>query len=242
MINLDFKKAVDQAIAAHKDKRVLSFSYEGQDYFIKRKISNHRNAFAKQSVEGAFWCEVYKIMTVNQYFPLAPEIALLQDDYFVMKAVGKTMQGVAKEAPWQDCRDRAYKLAGISLAKLHEVGLHHGRPALRDIAYNKETDTITFLDWENEKRFIEADPRVLDLILFVHSCLREHWPDNHLLDEALKGYTASPTGREMVRGVKALIKSHPKAFSLCKKLRVFGWRDVTSLDDTRKYLEEIPLA
>ena len=150
-----------------RDKRVLSFSYEGQDYFIKQKISNHRNAFAKQSVEGAFWCEVYKIMTVNQIFSCT-EIAPLQDDYFVMKAVGKTMQGVAKEAPWQDCRDRAYKLAGISLAKLHEVGLHHGRPALRDIAYNKETDTITFLDWENEKRIpSEADPRVLDLILFV---------------------------------------------------------------------------
>ena len=48
MINLDFKKAVDQAIAAHKDKQVLSFSYEGQDYFYQTKISNHRNAFAKQ--------------------------------------------------------------------------------------------------------------------------------------------------------------------------------------------------
>lgn len=127
MIDLDLKQAADKAIALQPDKRVLPFLYQDQALFIKRKLSNHRNAFAKQSVEGAFWCEVYKIMTVNQYFPLAPEIVLLQDDYFVMKAVGKTLQGVAKEAPWKDCRLEAYHKAGEALAKLHQMGLHHGR-------------------------------------------------------------------------------------------------------------------
>ena len=78
MIDLDLKQAADKAIALQPEKRVLPFLYKDQALFIKRKVSNHRNAFAKQSVEGAFWCEVYKIMTVNQYFPLAPEIVLLR--------------------------------------------------------------------------------------------------------------------------------------------------------------------
>ena len=43
---------------------------------------------------------------------MAPEIVLLHDDYFVMKAVGKTLQGVAKEAPWQDVRRKAFYKAG----------------------------------------------------------------------------------------------------------------------------------
>lgn len=239
MIDLDLKQAADKAIALQPEKRVLPFLYKDQALFIKRKVSNHRNAFAKQSVEGAFWCEVYKIMTVNQYFPLAPEIVLLQDDYFVMKAVGKTLQGVAKEAPWADCRLEAYRKAGESLAWLHQMGLHHGRPALRDIAYDREQDKITFLDWENEKRFIDADPRVLDLFLFVHSCFREKsWKDRSLLETAMKAYCNSPVGRDILRQAKALIGKYRTAFALCEKLRCFGWRDVNSLDDARKFILE----
>ena len=96
-MQLAFKKAVTDAIKKQPDRRVMPFLYENEPYFIKRRLSNHRNRFAKQSVDAAFWCEVYKILTVNQYGPMAPEIVLLHDDYFVMKAVGKTLQGVAKE-------------------------------------------------------------------------------------------------------------------------------------------------
>ncbi|WP_337382989.1 hypothetical protein [Acidaminococcus timonensis] len=238
MIDLDLKQAADKAIALQPQKRVLPLLYQDQALFIKRKISNHRNAFAKNSVEAAFWCEVYKISTVNQYFPLAPEIVLLQDEYFVMKAVGKTLQGVAKEAPWADCRVKAFARTGEALARLHQMGLHHGRPALRDIAYDKEEDRITFLDWENEKRFVTADPRAIDLILFVHSCFRERWKDRTLLDAAMGAYCNSPIGREMVRQAQKLIREHGTAFAFCEKLRRFGWWDVNSLDDARRYIME----
>lgn len=239
MIDLDLKKAVEQEIACNRSKRVMPFSYEGKEYFIKRKISNNRNVFAKQSVETAFLCEVYKIMTVNQYFPLAPDIVLLHDDYFVMKAVGKSMQGVAKEPEFADCRLEAFHKAGIALAKLHEAGLHHGRPALRDIAYDKDQDKITFLDWENEKRFIRADPRVIDFVLFIHSMFREKWRGGELLDQAMKGYLASPIGREILRRALQLINDHRRAFILCTRLRRFGWKDVNSLDDARDYIMKL---
>ena len=236
MINTELKKAVDACIAENPDKRVVSLSYQQQTYFIKRRMGNHRNAFAKSSVDAAFWCEVVKISTVNQYFPLAPEIVLLADDYFVMKAVGKTLQGVAKEVPWAECREKAFAKAGMALAQLHTEGLHHGRPALRDIAYDKETDKITFLDWENEKRFIKADPRVLDLILFIHSCFREGWKEKTLLDAAVQNYLKSAVGREILCQAWQLLQRYATAFSLCAKLRIFHWKDVDSLDDTRNYI------
>ncbi len=236
MMNTELKKAVDAAIAEKPDQRVLSLFYQQQTYFIKRRRGNHRNAFAKSSVDAAFWCEIVKISTVNQYFPLAPEIVLLADDYFVMKAVGKTLQGVAKEAPWADCREKAFAKAGMALAQLHTYGLHHGRPALRDIAYDKAVDKITFLDWENEKRFIKADPRVLDLILFIHSCFREEWKNSRLLDLAVQRYREYDAGREIFRQARQLIQQYATAFALCAKLRVFHWKDVDSLDDTRQYI------
>lgn len=65
-MQLAFKKAVTDAIKKQPDRRVMPFLYENEPYFIKRRLSNHRNRFAKQSVDAAFWCEVYKILTVNQ--------------------------------------------------------------------------------------------------------------------------------------------------------------------------------
>lgn len=174
LFNPSLFKKVQEVIAENPDKRVLPLSFDGMNYFIKRRMSNGRNAFAKQNPSAAFWCEAYKIMTVNSRLPLAPKIVLLDEDFFVMENVGRTLQGVAKEESYADVRLKAFTKAGESLARLHVLGLHHGRPALRDIAYDRETDAITLLDWENEKKFIHAPAAVLDLFLFVHSCFREN--------------------------------------------------------------------
>lgn len=172
---------------------------------------------------------------------MAPEIVLLHDDYFVMKAVGKTLQGVAKEAPWQDVRRKAFYKAGEALGKLHGFGLHHGRPALRDIAYDREKDSVTLFDWENEKRFIDADPRVIDLFLFVHSCFREKWAlkNDELIREAMKGYFTGPESRPILEKALAVTKRFQAAFTLAHHLRIFGWTDVTSLDDAKNYLFQL---
>lgn len=173
MFNPSLLQKVQEAIAENPDKRVIPLSFDGMNYFIKRRMSNGRNAFAKQNPSASFWCEAYKIMTVNSRLPLAPKIVLLDEDFFVMENVGKTLQRVAKEEDYADVRLHAFTKAGEGLARLHVLGLHHGRPALRDIAYHRENDSVTLLDWENEKKFIQAPAAVLDLFLFIHSCFRE---------------------------------------------------------------------
>ena len=172
------------------------------NYFIKRRMSNGRNAFAKQNPSASFWCEAYKIMTVNSRLPLAPKIVLLDEDFFVMENVGKTLQRVAKEEDYADVRLHAFTKAGEGLARLHVLGLHHGRPALRDIAYHRENDSVTLLDWENEKKFIQAPAAVLDLFLFIHSCFREEWSDTSLLNAALAGYASVEGSKRTLKGLK----------------------------------------
>ena len=98
LFNKSLLKSVQSAIAEHPDKRVLSLSFENKKYFIKRRRGNGRNAFAKQNPSAAFWCEAYKIMTVNARLRLAPKLVLLDEDFFVMEAAGNTLQGVAKAA------------------------------------------------------------------------------------------------------------------------------------------------
>ena len=103
LFNPSLFKKVQEVIAENPDKRVLPLSFDGMNYFIKRRMSNGRNAFAKQNPSAAFWCEAYKIMTVNSRLPLAPKIVLLDEDFFVMENVGKTLQRVAKEEDYATC-------------------------------------------------------------------------------------------------------------------------------------------
>lgn len=239
MFNPSLLQKVQEAIAENPDKRVIPLSFDGMNYFIKRRMSNGRNAFAKQNPSASFWCEAYKIMTVNSRLPLAPKIVLLDEDFFVMENVGKTLQRVAKEEDYADVRLHAFTKAGEGLARLHVLGLHHGRPALRDIAYHRENDSVTLLDWENEKKFIQAPAAVLDLFLFIHSCFREEWSDTSLLNAALAGYASVEGSKRTLKGLKNLILDYNTRFYICHVLRPFGWIDVVSVDKARHYISKL---
>lgn len=239
MFNPSLLQKVQEAIAENPDKRVIPLSFDGMNYFIKRRMSNGRNAFAKQNSSASFWCEAYKIMTVNSRLPLAPKIVLLDEDFFVMENVGKTLQRVAKEEDYADVRLHAFTKAGEGLARLHVLGLHHGRPALRDIAYHRENDSVTLLDWENEKKFIQAPAAVLDLFLFIHSCFREEWSDTSLLNAALAGYASVEGSKRTLKGLKNLILDYNTLFYICHVLRPFGWIDVVSVDKARHYISKL---
>lgn len=239
MFNPSLLQKVQEAIAENPDKRVIPLSFDGMNYFIKRRMSNGRNAFAKQNPSASFWCEAYKIMTVNSRLPLAPKIVLLDEDFFVIENVGKTLQRVAKEEDYADVRLHAFTKAGEGLARLHVLGLHHGRPALRDIAYHRENDSVTLLDWENEKKFIQAPAAVLDLFLFIHSCFREEWSDTSLLNAALAGYASVEGSKRTLKGLKNLILDYNTLFYICHVLRPFGWIDVVSVDKARHYISKL---
>lgn len=239
MFNPSLLQKVQEAIAENPDKRVIPLSFDGMNYFIKHRMSNGRNAFAKQNPSASFWCEAYKIMTVNSRLPLAPKIVLLDEDFFVMENVGKTLQRVAKEEDYADVRLHAFTKAGEGLARLHVLGLHHGRPALRDIAYHRENDSVTLLDWENEKKFIQAPAAVLDLFLFIHSCFREEWSDTSLLNAALAGYASVEGSKRTLKGLKNLILDYNTLFYICHVLRPFGWIDVVSVDKARHYISKL---
>lgn len=239
MFNPSLLQKVQEAIAENPDKRVIPLSFDGMNYFIKRRMSNGRNAFAKQNPSASFWCEAYKIMTVNSRLPLAPKIVLLDEDFFVMENVGKTLQRVAKEEDYADVRLHAFTKAGEGLARLHVLGLHHGRPALRDIAYHRENDSVTLLDWENEKKFIQAPAAVLDLFLFIHSCFRKEWSDTSLLNAALAGYASVEGSKRTLKGLKNLILDYNTLFYICHVLRPFGWIDVVSVDKARHYISKL---
>lgn len=229
---------VKQQLHNHPTARIQSVRCQGNSYFIKRCLSNGRNRFAKNSTVMSFLIEVYKMNNVNSRIPLAPRIVLWGMDYVVMEDCGQTLQHIAKADDWCSLRRHIFFKAGKSLALLHQAGLYHGRPALRDIAYRRQNDKITFLDWENEKMFVKASPAVLDLFLFIHSCFREAWPTTALIDEAVRGYLSVVGSTQIWNKLRAFIHRHAILFGLCHYVAaVFHWIDVSAADAARHYIE-----
>ena len=87
------KKAAEEAIAKAVDRRVISFTLDGETYWIKRKMGNGRKQFAKYSVEKEFYFEVAKMTIAGRAAPLlVPEILVLTPDYMVTKDGGRTLK------------------------------------------------------------------------------------------------------------------------------------------------------
>lgn len=86
------KQAAEEAIAKAVDRRVISFTLDGETYWIKRKMSNGRKQFVKYSVEKEFYFEVAKMTIAFRAAPeLSPEILVLTPDYMVTRDGGRTL-------------------------------------------------------------------------------------------------------------------------------------------------------
>ena len=75
------KQAAEEAIAKERERRVISFTLDGETYWIKRKMSNGRKQLVKYSVEKEFYFEVAKMTIAFCAAPeLSPEILVLTPD------------------------------------------------------------------------------------------------------------------------------------------------------------------
>ena len=117
---------------------------------------------------------------------LVPEILVLTPDYMVTKDGGRTLKNwLDTDMPEED-KEQLLEEAGRALCSLHQAGIVHGRPALRDITW-KEGD-FTFLDWEN--RMLTKDieeQKAVDLILLLHGLAREDYrEEGHRMERFVK--------------------------------------------------------
>ena len=144
---------IDRMIDQEKDRRVFPVEFNDKTYYVKQDISNHRSSWIKPSPRAAFDYEFYKISFVNTQLPVAPIIAGFREHYFVTEGSGKTLTYYSElpaqhpdDDSLQDMVTHIFYSFGKTLGQLHDYGLSHGRPAMRDITYDPDTDKITLLD------------------------------------------------------------------------------------------------
>lgn len=231
-----FRQAVKAAIAEHKKDRNIAFTWEGQIYWIKRRLSNGRNQFAKSSVNVQFYTEVARSTIAHRLTGLSPEIVYLDADCMVTRAAGENINHWMKESISEEEKMGILFRVGQALGELHQAGMTHGRPALRDFLY--EDGRVTLLDWENQPRAENKDKcMALDYLLLLLSLFREPYAEMNYIEALEKGY-AEAAGRETRGKARAFLKRHAFIGNLAKALDIFHMKDVEAFSKLYRYLAD----
>jgi tRNA A-37 threonylcarbamoyl transferase component Bud32 len=225
----EIRKAADKAIEERPKKRVLSFELSGNTYWAKRKASNGRNEWVKFSPEKEFFYEIARLSIAASLVPAhAPRVVLLTPDYMVMEDSGRTVKKFLDSDASEEEKEQILFKAGKALAELHEAGIIHGRPALRDMTV-KDGD-IVFLDWEN--RFYskkKEEQRAIDFLLLLQGIYRERYSEEkERVAAAERGYL-SVAGSEGRQEAEAYLKKHGIVTKIISALSAFPMKDVDAV-------------
>lgn len=229
------QKEAERQMEKHPGERVFSFVWRGQTFWLKKKQSNDRVRAAKYSVEKEFYYEVARISIAAQMTDCAPDMVLLQDSCFVLRNGGRTVQEwLMSEVPEQEKRNIARE-AGRTLCRLHQAGLYHGRPALRDMVWNGRR--LTLLDWENRTYFRDLPHRQMtDAVLLLQGMYREPWMKEAYVRAAWDGYREAGGAALLLRTVRFL-RHHQAIAHLTGILHPFHFKDVEPLRKVYDWFE-----
>lgn len=223
----------EQEIAAHPERRIFSFEWDGKTYWIKKKQGNGRNSLVKYSVEKEFYYEIAHISIAASAVDSVPDVVLLTDTYMVMRDGGRNIKDqLASDMP-EEKKLTMLCAAGEALAKLHHAELYHGRPAMRDMTW--DGSRVRFLDWENRTYFTDLPRRqIMDVLLFFQGMYREHWMTETYVAAAWEGYEKNG-GAALLANAADFLRAHGTLLAIVRALHSFHFKDVESVEKTAAY-------
>ncbi|WP_163338517.1 hypothetical protein [Desulfopila sp. IMCC35008] len=121
-----------------------------------------------------------------------PALSCVTDHYIEMKELGQELGKLIDSMKDNPDKQLVYiKKAARALADIHQKGLAHGRPHLKDITWSNETGQVGFLDLEEDVSvmpFKEAQAR--DIWLFMGSVTEHLNYQTDKIEQVYKTYKA----------------------------------------------------
>jgi hypothetical protein len=164
----------DAAVAAFRTRsgpRTGRFEVEGEVFWIKAvDTPGLINRVQKGPADRAYAADLAAQHNLAARGVPVPEIVAEGASLFVTRDSGPTLERMLRDQTGTlDQRIAAFSDAGTALARLHGLGISHGRPVLRDICW--KDGRTTFLDFENYRPHRNQPSHFrLDLVIFVFSC------------------------------------------------------------------------
>lgn len=168
-----FQTYVAQLLQQHKGMRVLNFEYQQQSFWLKQP-ERLRGVWRilKPHPQQAFQEEISSLQYLAKQGAPVPELILFGEDFLVLSDVGKTLNYWVAQPLSNDEKRQRLQNGLQALIGLHQKNLVHGRPALRDIAWQQ--GQVHFMDFESHSHRPDLRwQKMRDILVFMHSMYRE---------------------------------------------------------------------
>ncbi|PJG83301.1 hypothetical protein [Caviibacterium pharyngocola] len=167
---LSFTDYVQHMLERYRGERITRFDYAGEIFWLKQpeKLTGVWRILKPQP-KAAFARELRTLSELNRKNAPVPQLMLFGEDFFVLKDGGVSIGSRLSD----ETLDATQKMqfvedAAKALANLHQQGLIHGRPALRDMLW--DNGKVLFIDFESrESKADLLSRKVRDSLIFIHS-------------------------------------------------------------------------
>lgn len=191
----------------YADKRVFHLEWQGHKIWVKQaEVVNYniwhrlakgasmlsRKSLFQPTIERdgvrALQREAERLRDYFGQGVQVPEVLAQGDLWIAISDVGQSLTALLKNsAVSQEAKDAIVCAASTQLAQLHQRNMWHGRPVLRDLAWDGKK--ISFLDLEEDPVPILTPEQCMirDALIYVHSLFRDLKSDE-LIWSALHHY------------------------------------------------------
>lgn len=202
-----FKQSLHQFLSSYK--RTMKLSLNGKPVWFKRGLTHSRKAKLRRlrnfiaqlnnnpmyystevTTPDEFNGEIKRIQKLHQRGVRVPEIIAYEKDWVAMSDIGPSLREIIGDMSTADSPDiKAILLQAASeLGKLHQQGMWHGRPALRDMTWDGEH--IGFVDFEEDPaQYMEPlQCQARDLLAFIHSLSNYYEQHSSVMKQCVMAY------------------------------------------------------
>lgn len=170
---LSFKAYVQTLLKKHNEERVFRFEYLGKYYWLKQpERLKGIWLILKPYPKKHFKEECYILQKLNSIGAPVPKLCDFSDDHLVLEDVGPTLNCWLdnNEINWAQ-KENILQTAIRALIQLHQKGIIHGRPAIRDIAW--QSGKVRFMDFESHSKSHNKKWLIArDMLAFLDSLCR----------------------------------------------------------------------
>lgn len=177
-----------RALAQQQERRISTFAYYGRRYWAKRLETTlkPRMRLQKGNPQAAFERERAALRALNAVGGPVPRLLIDDPTLLVMPHSGTNLLSLRGFVSLDETMT-ALRAAGGTMARLHQLGFAHGRPALRDLCW--DGSKITVIDFERAKTSLYTPQgRARDMVLLAFNTLAVNRGGSLAIDAILEGY------------------------------------------------------
>lgn len=233
------------AQANEPDERTLKLNYDGRTLWLKQaeqprnlrwqqlgrmmaKLTGNKMFVSALGLggEAALAKEAARLRMLAEAGISVPLVLKQTEQWLLLSDVGPAVHKWLRRPDTPQQLQRVIVLkAAEAMAQLHELGFWHGRPALRDMAY--DGTQISFLDFEEDPAALMTPEQCMarDAFLFVHNLYRNlALNEPQLLDEVIAQYR-SQCPQNVWLATRKMVKTMWFSYYLLRLLKPLSGKD-----------------